>query len=142
MSHQLKCFLGALLISLGGLIGCGPDGGSGTTAASTAASTGGSGGSPGTGGTGMGGSDPSGWTAQNSGTVEELDSLHFVDSMIGWAVGSGGTIVKTTDGGANWMVQMSGIGTDVYLLDVHFFDALVGWAVGEGAPPSRRRTAA
>jgi hypothetical protein len=49
MSNQLKWILGALLISLGGLIGCAPDGGPGTTA-TTAASTGGSGGSPGTGG--------------------------------------------------------------------------------------------
>ena len=46
----------------------------------------------------------------------------------GWAVGSSGTIVATSDGGAHWQVQTSG--TDADLSAVAFPDATHGWAVG------------
>jgi photosystem II stability/assembly factor-like uncharacterized protein len=138
MSNKLKWILGALLLSLGGLIGCG-----GNDSATTAASTGGSGGSPGTGGGGGGPSPcvgPSGWSIQES--VQEtydgrasFDDVHFVDAMIGWVVGredlSGAAspvILNTTDGGASWTPQTSG--TTEGLRSVHFVDAQVGWAVG------------
>ena len=47
----------------------------------------------------------------------------------GWAVGFGGTIVHTSDGGATWAPQTSG--TDNALFSVEFTDALNGWAVGD-----------
>ena len=37
-----------------------------------------------------------------------LASVKFISSTVGWAVGSGGTILRTTDGGINWMQQSSG----------------------------------
>ena len=41
-------------------------------------------------------------------TGNTLYSVDFVDSNNGWAVGAAGTIVKSTDGGINWIAQSSG----------------------------------
>ena len=35
-------------------------------------------------------------------SVQDLNDVHFVNSTTGWAVGNGGTIMHTTDGGATW----------------------------------------
>ncbi len=96
MSNKLRWVLGALLLSLGGLIGCGGD-----ESGTTAAITGGSGGPTTTGGvtstggmTSAGGSGgagaspsprvgPSGWFAQTSGTSEWFTGVHFFDAMTG-----------------------------------------------------------
>ena len=55
--------------------------------------------------------------------------MHFADARLGWAVGEGGTILATHDGGASWARQRSGT---EYLRGVHFADTRLGWAVGEG----------
>ena len=34
-----------------------------------------------------------------------INQLHFIDQSHGWAVGGGGAIIATTDGGQNWHVQ-------------------------------------
>ncbi|WP_197446782.1 WD40/YVTN/BNR-like repeat-containing protein [Tautonia plasticadhaerens] len=47
---------------------------------------------------------------------------------IGWAVGDLGTILHTTDGGANWSPQVSN--TTDFLSTVDFIDANTGWTVG------------
>ena len=56
--------------------------------------------------------------------------MHFVDPSVGWAVGDGGTIVKTTNGGTTWTAQDSG--TTDGLCSVDFVNASTGWAVGDG----------
>jgi photosystem II stability/assembly factor-like uncharacterized protein len=65
----------------------------------------------------------------DSGNNKSLRGVHFADARTGWAVGEGGTIVATRDGGTSWLAQVSG--TDKYLRGVHFADARTGWAVGE-----------
>jgi len=51
------------------------------------------------------------------------------DARHGWAVGSGGSIFATDDGGASWTPQTSG--TEHWLTSVSFADdARHGWAVG------------
>ena len=47
-----------------------------------------------------------------------------------WAVGEGGAILATTDGGATWKAQSAQISAT--LNAVTFVDARRGWAVGEG----------
>ena len=42
------------------------------------------------------------WQMQDSGTTASLRGIHSVDGKIAWASGTGGTILKTTDGGAHW----------------------------------------
>jgi len=59
---------------------------------------------------------------------QSLNDLSFVDEKNGWAVGGGGAIVHTEDGGNTWNKQFS----DTYydLIAVHFVSATSGWAVG------------
>ncbi len=57
-----------------------------------------------------------------------INAVSFVNSSTGWAVGIGGTILKTTDGGNTWAAQVSG--TSFNLEGVKFVDASSGWAVG------------
>ena len=68
------------------------------------------------------------WRPQTSGVTADLEAVHFVDADTGWAVGASGTILRTTDGGANWSAQNSG--TSESLWDVDFVDANNGWIVG------------
>jgi photosystem II stability/assembly factor-like uncharacterized protein len=70
------------------------------------------------------------WTLQSSGvTGVSLWDVAFVDAQRGWAVGEGGTIVATTNGGATWTPQDSG--TTAILRGVAFVDAQRGWTVGD-----------
>ena len=69
-----------------------------------------------------------GWFEQTSETAFGLRSVYFTNDNSGWAVGSGGTILKTTDGGTNWIPQTSD--TTEWLNSVHFTNDTTGWAVG------------
>src|ERR1051325_5753820 len=42
------------------------------------------------------------WTRQPSGTMSWLHAIYFLDENRGWVAGSNGTLLQTTDGGANW----------------------------------------
>jgi len=59
----------------------------------------------------------------------ELLSVSFTDANTGTAVGDCGSIVRTTDGGANWAIQTSGTANN--LQSVSFTDANTGTAVGD-----------
>ena len=58
-----------------------------------------------------------------------LHSVHFIDQDRGWVAGSGGTLLKTTDGGANW-TRISTFTKDT-LRDVYFVDEKNGWLLAE-----------
>ena len=75
------------------------------------------------------GDAPGVWSAQNSGTTQTLLDVAFVDTKNGWAVGSNGTVLHTSDGGLAWEAQDSG--TRLKLNSVTFASATQGWAVGE-----------
>ena len=62
--------------------------------------------------------------------LHNLFSVHFADSLNGWAVGNSGTILYTDNGGIDWTKQDSGVTTA--LNSVHFADSLNGWVVGDG----------
>ncbi len=57
-----------------------------------------------------------------------LYDIYFVDTLHGWAVGDRGTILHTSDGGANWQRQNSP--ADAPLRSVKFINHLQGWVVG------------
>lgn len=59
-----------------------------------------------------------------------LTGVAFVNERQGWAVGHGGVVLNTTDGGEHWTVQRSDMSADQPLLDVHFMDDQHGVAVG------------
>ncbi len=68
------------------------------------------------------------WDNQNSGTNKFLTDVHFVDQNNGWISGWTGTILHTTDGGANWNPQ-DPPPNNAYQ-SVYFVDDLNGWACG------------
>jgi photosystem II stability/assembly factor-like uncharacterized protein len=84
------------------------------------------------------------WTAQSASsfpTSLTLNSVHFVSAANGWAVGTGGTILSTSDGGANWTCRLtsatsgvapcgSSTGPAITWNSVYFTDLSNGWAVG------------
>ena len=75
------------------------------------------------------------WKKRTSGTKQTLMAVDFVDWKRGWAVGYGGTILRTVDGGTHWSAQRSGVDCD--LRGVDFVNAKAGWAVGYDHPNNR-----
>jgi photosystem II stability/assembly factor-like uncharacterized protein len=62
----------------------------------------------------------------------ELSSFHsitFIDENIGYAAGDGGLIIKTTNGGKDWIDQKRMI--DGRLWSINFLDANTGWVAGQ-----------
>ncbi|HEU5316964.1 MAG TPA: YCF48-related protein [Chloroflexota bacterium] len=59
----------------------------------------------------------------------DLHDVEFVDANVGWAVGKGGIIMRTTDGGAGWTIQNSG--TPFGLLGLAVRDGQTAIAVGD-----------
>ena len=68
------------------------------------------------------------WTQLNNTTGNSLSSVFFINVNEGWIVGNGGTVLHSTNGGANWTAQTSG--TTANLLDVFFTSPTNGYAVG------------
>ena len=54
-------------------------------------------------------------------TMSDLKCVTFVNASVGYAAGSAGTVVKTTDGGTTWAVVRSGDSLD--LTGVTFWNA-------------------
>lgn len=71
------------------------------------------------------------WSLQTIGNGEELNDVFFSNSQIGWAVGNKMTIMRTIDGGNNWVIDTltSNIPNNP-LLTVYFRDATNGWIGG------------
>jgi photosystem II stability/assembly factor-like uncharacterized protein len=68
------------------------------------------------------------WNTQRSDTSgEDLYSVACLDSHRAWAIGTGGLLLTTRDGGATWVRQDTG--TKEWLLQIRFFDN-DGWIVG------------
>jgi photosystem II stability/assembly factor-like uncharacterized protein len=72
----------------------------------------------------------SGWQLIPSGTTVSLQSIHFSDNNNGYAVGDGGTILKSTNGGLTWQDQSIPGLTPLY--DVFVFDQNNVVVVGQG----------
>ncbi len=62
-------------------------------------------------------------------TDKNLRTIHFVDSITGWAAGDGGVVLQTTDGGRSWRPLVSGSAADIHL--IFFTDWNHGWMIGE-----------
>ena len=69
------------------------------------------------------------WRQLESGTGEHLYGVHFIDTKHGWAVGTGGTVLSTVDGGAAW--KATSISKDT-LTQVNFATPNNGWTVSIG----------
>ena len=69
------------------------------------------------------------WSQQDP-PSEGYNSIYMVNNTTGWAVGSSGVIVNTTDGGLSWNYQSNPDTSTRALNDVFFLNANEGWAVG------------
>jgi photosystem II stability/assembly factor-like uncharacterized protein len=70
------------------------------------------------------------WTQSLVPTRALLTGVSFPDARHGWAVGHGGIILHTGDGGVTWQRQDDGGRRDDVYLDVLFRDARHGFVVG------------
>ena len=69
------------------------------------------------------------WYLQNSLPTEiSFYGVKFISAKVGWAVGVPGTIMKTTDGGTTWDVQLHN--TNYGLYGISFADSNTGTVVG------------
>ena len=69
------------------------------------------------------------WSTVPSGSSDNLLGIYLLDSGVAYAVGEGGTILKSTDAGTTWGALVSG--TTRALYDLYFFDDSQGLAVGD-----------
>jgi photosystem II stability/assembly factor-like uncharacterized protein len=70
------------------------------------------------------------WNKQSSGSRRPLVSVSAASSKLVWAVGEGGIVLHTKDGGEGWRQQLSGTGN--WLRSVAFATPQSGVAVGQG----------
>ncbi len=69
------------------------------------------------------------WTLQNPlPTDKTFYDVQMIDSQTAYAVGDGGIIYKTTDGGNLWLTLSSGTANPLY--DVNFVNATTGYVAG------------
>lgn len=59
-----------------------------------------------------------GWIIQSTGTDDSLRSVKFLNLQTGWAAGTNGTIIKTTNSGNNWNAISSGTNSDLHSLSL------------------------
>lgn len=69
------------------------------------------------------------WVQQYTGTTANLYDIEFLNRYTGWSVGDGGTCLKTTNGGVNWIQMNHPIGTKP-LRAVHIVDSNIVYMVG------------
>lgn len=69
------------------------------------------------------------WTVVPSGTTSNLRGVFLLDSGVGYALGEGGTILKSTNAGMTWSALVSGTTRSLY--DLYFFNDNEGLAVGD-----------
>lgn len=69
------------------------------------------------------------WVQQSSGTTNLLLNIFFADQNTGFAVGITGTVLKTTNGGTNWILQSV---TGQNLFGVFFLNPMTGYICGGG----------
>ena len=70
------------------------------------------------------------WSLQNSGVSNNLNSVVFLDTNTGFAVGNTGILLQTSDGGKLWSVINSG--TKSNLNEICFTNKTTGWVCGDG----------
>jgi photosystem II stability/assembly factor-like uncharacterized protein len=69
------------------------------------------------------------WILQSSFTNDNLYDVEFFNRYTGWAVGDGGTILKTTNSGTNW-ISVSNPAVGKPLSSIHIVDSNLCYVVG------------
>jgi len=69
------------------------------------------------------------WIQQMSGTSGSLYDIEMINESTGWICGAGGTILKTTNGGENW-ISVPNPAAGKPLLDIDVVDENIMYCVG------------
>ena len=84
--------------------------------------------------TGSGHTGPPAWRLSETGVTAQLRGLDAVSDRVAWVAGTGGTVLRTVDGGHSWL-RVDPPGTqDLQFRDIEAFDArhAVALSIGEG----------
>ncbi|MFI5909924.1 WD40/YVTN/BNR-like repeat-containing protein [Dactylosporangium sp. NPDC051541] len=82
------------------------------------------------------------WKLLDSGSTAQLRGLSAVSDRVAWASGTGGTVLRTVDGGRSWRSVGPPDAADLQLRDIEAFDTLhaVILSIGEGSASRVYRT--
>ena len=80
------------------------------------------------------------WQLRESGVTSSLRGLCVVDSETVWASGSGGTVIKTVDGGHHWENVSVPDAENLDFRDLHAFDSRTAVLLTAGQPARVYRT--
>src|SRR5271170_7261026 len=82
------------------------------------------------------------WVVQESGTTASLRGISAVNARVAWASGSGGTYLKTLDGGTTWVTAKVPGASDVDFRAVRAFDDKTAFllSIGNGEKSRIYRT--
>ena len=69
------------------------------------------------------------WSRQQTGTLSGLRAVYFLNHDHGWVAGTGGTLLETVDGGANWK-RLLPLTRD-NISDIYFANERIGWLLCE-----------
>ena len=72
------------------------------------------------------------WEQVDSRSSAHLYGVHFFNGKHGWAVGSGGIVLSSKDGGKNWSGNNEKSIATYTLTHVNFTTSINGWIVGKG----------
>lgn len=78
------------------------------------------------------------WVKQESGTMASLRGLSVVNEKIAWASGTGGTVIRTIDGGKTWKVILVPGVEKLDFRDIEAFDARTAYILSIGNGDSSR----
>ncbi|HMQ79555.1 MAG TPA: YCF48-related protein [Ignavibacteria bacterium] len=86
-------------------------------------------------------SQPIGWVEQTSGVTTQLTSVSIVDDNNAWICGYAGVVLRTTNGGTNWVsVSSAPIPPTLDLHSIYAIDATTALAAGSGTSSFLYRT--
>jgi photosystem II stability/assembly factor-like uncharacterized protein len=86
----------------------------------------------------LGGDGHAQWNRQESGTKARLRGLCVVSPEVAWASGTGGTFVRTTDGGRTWQAGTVLGASALDFRDVHAVDANTAYLLSIGPGDASR----
>jgi len=72
------------------------------------------------------------WTLQDEPSQNPFNDVFFINADTGWVVGMDSTILRTYNGGEDWLKCQLQVANNPYLRSVQFIDEHTGWTTGTG----------
>jgi photosystem II stability/assembly factor-like uncharacterized protein len=79
-----------------------------------------------------------GWTPQETGVTARLRGISAVSDTVAWASGTGGTVLRTTNGGDTWAAVTAPAAADLDFRDVDAFSDRVAYVLSIGSGDASR----